>query len=543
MGGRCPPVAAEFRHRALPDSSNHIRLVQVLDDNYSENIKVRCWMTTWAVDEIPSYHAISYTWGNPESNATILINDKKFWVRTNCEFVLKQAYWYDKCCYYWIDAICIDQQNLEEKSKQVGTMGNIYKTADHVLACVGAHADQSILLYREVALRDAISKIFLNESKYSSKTLLKLCQRHGISTICRFLHAARQFAKRPYFSRLWVVQELRNARQAYFLCGPDILPKEVIYVMFLELDCVFFGQGLRSQSMLISFLWSLRAAVHPRTNLEYRRSTHKEMSNVYFFTDDSVDAGSLLLDVRPLQCAQRRDKLYGILSILDWDDIVPPLPNYKNSDFEVALEFIQPISDFMNREIQRWDPADTCGDIKNLLGLNERSEGVFDAIEARRGVPDPVLVGLRPPVDAPPTQMRSVAKGWRISGELFIKQSPQSSVWKLPGSTMSRAVLPKWVREGDWMLEPRTFTQNSLYSWLLVLREVDDGYVSPIIGQGFLTSGYSTVPADSVFQVYWNTEDLLLCVIMGDCGERSITHGVCEKQTPGSSYAIRQHSG
>ncbi|KAH8788136.1 heterokaryon incompatibility protein-domain-containing protein, partial [Diaporthe sp. PMI_573] len=132
-----------FKHDALPDAANHIRLLEVLDDNYSETIKIRCRMATWPVDAMPSYHAISYTWGDLESNITILINDKTFRVRMNCEFALKQAYWYGKSCYYWVDAVCIDQGNLEEKGKQVAMMGMIYKSADHVLACVGDHADDS----------------------------------------------------------------------------------------------------------------------------------------------------------------------------------------------------------------------------------------------------------------------------------------------------------------------------------------------------------------------------------------------------------------
>lgn len=115
-----------FTHEPLPDAANYIRLLEVLDDDYSETIKVRCELTKWPIDSVPSYRAISYTWGDPESNTFILMNDKTLLVRTNCEFALKQAYWYKKKrskwprkrWYYWVDAICIDQTNLGEKGSQ-----------------------------------------------------------------------------------------------------------------------------------------------------------------------------------------------------------------------------------------------------------------------------------------------------------------------------------------------------------------------------------------------------------------------------------------
>ncbi|KAH8753626.1 heterokaryon incompatibility protein-domain-containing protein, partial [Diaporthe sp. PMI_573] len=163
------PAASDnvFAHEPLPDPAKYMRLLEVLDDNYSETTKVKCRLTTWPIDSMPPYHAVSYTWGDPKSNTLILMNDKTLEVRTNCEFALKQAYWYrksqsyfyrkwqshlyretrsewyTKSRYFWLDALCIDQSNLKEKSKQVAMMGSIYKKASHVLACIGDHADDS----------------------------------------------------------------------------------------------------------------------------------------------------------------------------------------------------------------------------------------------------------------------------------------------------------------------------------------------------------------------------------------------------------------
>ncbi|KAH8760415.1 heterokaryon incompatibility protein-domain-containing protein [Diaporthe sp. PMI_573] len=142
-----------FKYNTLSDAAGYIRLLEVLDDDYSENIKVRCRISTWLVDNAPSYYAISYTWGDPEPESTILVNGQVFRVRANCEFVLKQAYWYNKTYYYWIDAICINQENLEGKSMQVSIMGSIYRKAARVLACVGDHGDDSTFLVHKLKQR------------------------------------------------------------------------------------------------------------------------------------------------------------------------------------------------------------------------------------------------------------------------------------------------------------------------------------------------------------------------------------------------------
>lgn len=86
------------------------------------------------VDSAPPYHAISYTWGDPGLTARVTVKGRRMEVRQNCEYVLRQACWHgggggggSTSRSYWVDAICIDQGNLEEKGRQVAMMGGIYQ--------------------------------------------------------------------------------------------------------------------------------------------------------------------------------------------------------------------------------------------------------------------------------------------------------------------------------------------------------------------------------------------------------------------------------
>ncbi|KAI6797812.1 hypothetical protein KC332_g13920 [Hortaea werneckii] len=57
--------------------------------------------------------------------------------------------------YFWIDAICINQDDIDEKNCQVQMMGEIYESAECVIACLGEHADDSRLLFEHLGDLDA----------------------------------------------------------------------------------------------------------------------------------------------------------------------------------------------------------------------------------------------------------------------------------------------------------------------------------------------------------------------------------------------------
>jgi hypothetical protein len=141
------PLSA-FAHAPLPDSKTHIRLLEIPQGKYKRPIIFK--LTTWRLDVAPPYYAVSYTWGDPTQTIDITVDNQRMEVRQNCEYVLHQAFALrtNELQYYWIDAICIDQDNLQERGHQVSLMGQLYKRASHVLACVGPHSDDSQFLFR-----------------------------------------------------------------------------------------------------------------------------------------------------------------------------------------------------------------------------------------------------------------------------------------------------------------------------------------------------------------------------------------------------------
>ena len=132
---------SEFQYFDLPDAATHIRLLRIIAAE--EDNDVQCGLSVWSLESAPPYNAISYTWGARTETKTIQLNGHRLVVRSNCEYVLRQTYLYDHNMYIWIDALCIDQGNVPENNVQVAMMGDLYKRAERVLACIGQHADDS----------------------------------------------------------------------------------------------------------------------------------------------------------------------------------------------------------------------------------------------------------------------------------------------------------------------------------------------------------------------------------------------------------------
>lgn len=607
-----------FTHDPLPDPAKYIRLLEVLDDKYSETIKVRCRLTTWRVDSAPPYHAISYTWGDAESNTIILMNDLPLRVRTNCEFVLKQAYWYkrshsylyrkrkspwyeqnratwySKSRYLWLDAICIDQMNLEEKSQQVAMMGSIYKEASHVLACIGDHADDSLFFFQTlyglshyvVRPRDMIRCERFGGAGVSVRFRLL----HRYSTTHRFVLALARLAVRPYFTRMWILQELQHAQHISVLCGKYVLPKDDALYLFGGLLKDLEGLDQDPQSFQIQnpplftlvhhrFLrrhvwhgfphpvwygdWIYRLPKQCTATLVMLRQNYATVKDNLF---------QLLKElVCRLQCQDPRDKVYGIISLIDWGDIPPLKPDYTHNDVEVATRFVESIMELGEaREIGEPIWKYLIITIK-LLSLNTESRGLAEALVARRDAPKDCAQGVEMIPTGGSTRL-SQQRGWRLSQEDIDKNASkledlQATPPKYPVKDVF--FLPRWARENDWVIEVETEPAHDLwydhfdaqhkmmpnFTPLLIMREGVNGCCNALIGYGFysILRRFRTpwfkkedhADVDICFDIedavvfFWRMKQLY--EIHSDSKEWMLPFletSVCRQHAPGSSYAV-----
>lgn len=128
----------------LGESKDTFRLLSLLLQPHPIDGRVQCRLSVEAIDTNVPYEALSYVWGLPDTfNYKIWLNDVLVPIRHNLLLALRALRReYDRIL--WIDALCIDQSNLEERGHQVRVMGEIYSNANHVLAWLGTPDTQEL---------------------------------------------------------------------------------------------------------------------------------------------------------------------------------------------------------------------------------------------------------------------------------------------------------------------------------------------------------------------------------------------------------------
>lgn len=143
--------------------------------------------------------ALSYTWGSPGDTREIIVDGRKLQVGQNLEAFLRHMradLTNGKRTGIWIDAICINQQDIDERNTEVKRMGDIYQGASFVIAWLGQETDDSTKALR---LLNTISKYNLGslEDWNSFKVAFRENAEYFEHGAWRSLY---NFLNRPYWS-------------------------------------------------------------------------------------------------------------------------------------------------------------------------------------------------------------------------------------------------------------------------------------------------------------------------------------------------------
>jgi Heterokaryon incompatibility protein (HET) len=104
---------------------------------HQDELSLHCKLFHVSLNENPQYIALSYTWGDPRDTQTIIIGNAPVPVTRNLYSAMYHLVYYTNTKVVWIDALCINQTDDEEKSWQVQLMKEIYQRADHVSVWLG----------------------------------------------------------------------------------------------------------------------------------------------------------------------------------------------------------------------------------------------------------------------------------------------------------------------------------------------------------------------------------------------------------------------
>ncbi|KAI4925008.1 uncharacterized protein J4E92_007046 [Alternaria infectoria] len=243
--------AEVLKHQPLQDPSTQLRYLYLLPRTHNIDFHgqtvVRCELLSDVEEQAPRYIGLSYTWGDPQIRRPIIVGDKIFQATANLAIALEHLQDDRKTIIFWIDAICIDQSNLNEKSIQVQRMGHIFASAALVIAWLGPAADES-----ELALRELMR---YNNDKPDSYEELKHTFRERCAALP--IKSINAFFDRQWFKRVWVGQEVALNKHVTFVCGQLDIQREELLACFWTF--VFSSSQSQQESFAFDLLTSAMA--------------------------------------------------------------------------------------------------------------------------------------------------------------------------------------------------------------------------------------------------------------------------------------------
>lgn len=263
-------MGSSYKYKPL-ESASSIRLIKLLPELIDDCLACKIsHFDTMEKIEASEYYALSYCWGDPKPTRVIFVN--------GCSHPLHENLWqffnrmwqdgkYD--CYYWTDSLCINQSNRDEVNEQVCRMDIIYYQAKQVIVWLGhdQRGENAMKL-----IHGSLSHPVLGDSSKDSIS-----------------EAALYLLLRPYWVRVWIIQEVVLAKKAFVTYGR------------ISMDLDTFEYRLKGfQNASPEFNW--RPTVWSLCNL--RKTGGKQ------------PLWKLLTDFNLCESTKEKDRIYGLLGLV-----------------------------------------------------------------------------------------------------------------------------------------------------------------------------------------------------------------------------------
>lgn len=292
-----------FKYEPLDLSSKRpsIRLAILQPGTKGSTVRITLAQTAFA--DRPRYEALSYTWGPPGVVKGIELNGIRVDVRENLWSALVHLRDARQERGLWIDAICINQADIEERNHQVKLMAYIFARAEEVLVWLGPMKPETRLEPKTTSRLYEISQILPNRQREQEMedTAWAEQEQQELVRLCR----------QPYWKRVWIVQEIGAATKLKVHWGS----KKESWDKFVE--------RIRQVSTT-----SVDMALKLADQREGRHGDSFLLANLMEVCQDSL-------------CEEPRDKIYGFIGIAHdcQDDSLPV--DYSKSLFELYEDVIR----------------------------------------------------------------------------------------------------------------------------------------------------------------------------------------------------------
>ena len=252
---------------------------------------------------VPPYDALSYTWGTTDNEEFVYVADSadpsqtSSWlrVRANLANALRHLRYPDRQRTLWVDAISINQADIYERGRQVKRMSQIYPLSNNVIIWIGPESEDSklaleTLRYFSEQVEYIISHRWGDAPNAQERDWWR--DGHRLPYEAKTWESIVSLLHRPWFERVWVLQEALSSDRVLLQCGRDSIPWVNVRKALLVLRQKTSVLPPDIRGRLFTYARGLMAP--PLASSEH-----------------------LLLWTRNQKCTDPHDRIYGILGILD----------------------------------------------------------------------------------------------------------------------------------------------------------------------------------------------------------------------------------
>lgn len=316
-------------YRPLDAHRHEIRLLQLLPESSGGfDSPIQCTLLYSYLDSVPPYEALTYFWGDKSSPRPITLNSVPLSITPNLELALRHLRLPSDPRVLWVDALCINQSDLAERSHQVSLMRLVYSRCSRDVAWLGPlsdskefapshlggppikyadHVRSGMELIQHMRLRDPD-----HASLAGNPGLARMAageEHHELSR--RQADALAAVFRRPrIWSRVWVMQELSCASRVTLAYAREELDWDVVSA-FLDnrswADAFHMPQGHGTSSPVARTLMSAATAV------EHQRHVMREVEEGESYRASLLD---VLARFKNVHSTDPRDRVYGLLGLV-----------------------------------------------------------------------------------------------------------------------------------------------------------------------------------------------------------------------------------
>ncbi|GAB1196540.1 hypothetical protein APSETT444_005812 [Aspergillus pseudonomiae] len=312
---------AAFTYSKLPPGSDMTRMLRLFPHKDS-NAQIRGELIEYDLSDTDGrkhlYEALSYVWYEGEDSGdrepqSIVLNGCIFPVTRNLHAALLHLRNHQFERTLWVDAVCINQSDNDEKSKQIPFMRTIYAQANCVIVWLGEARDNSDEAFERIRFlaEDGLKHQSFSDEVFSTDSDEFLADVSTVQNTTIEDCACSMLLQRNWFRRIWVLQEVGVARCISIMCG------------HAEMNGYTFCEGFRRLEVSSNIMSHVHPVIHIMRDAIFRPKYRPAWRG-------ALSMGELIDLYRNHNATMQHDKVYALLGLCADDPEVPALkPDYS----------------------------------------------------------------------------------------------------------------------------------------------------------------------------------------------------------------------